>query len=49
MDETEIGAFSHYLSPKFITILKKYYSEKNAGNTKGIFQRQRQCNEIYGL
>ncbi len=28
MDETETGAFSPYLSPKFITILKKYYSEK---------------------
>ena len=28
MAKTEIAAFSPYLSPKFITILKKYYSEK---------------------
>ena len=28
MAEREIVAFSPYLSPKFITILKKYYSEK---------------------
>lgn len=28
MAETEIGMFSPYLSPKFISILKKYYSEK---------------------
>lgn len=28
MARTEIAAFSPYLSPKFITILKKYYSEK---------------------
>lgn len=28
MAETEIVTFSPYLSPKFITILKKYYSEK---------------------
>lgn len=28
MTETEVVAFSPYLSPKFITILKKYYSEK---------------------
>lgn len=28
MTETEIVEFSPYLSPKFITILKKYYSEK---------------------
>lgn len=28
MTETEIGVFSPYLSPKFISILMKYYSEK---------------------
>lgn len=28
MAETETVAFSPYLSAKFITILKKYYSEK---------------------
>lgn len=28
MDDTETGGFSPYISPKFITILKRYYSEK---------------------
>ena len=28
MEETEIAAFSPYLSRKFMSILKKYYAEK---------------------
>jgi hypothetical protein len=28
MDKTEVIAFSPYLSPKFITILKRYYTER---------------------